>query len=171
MSDETERAWAAGLIDGEGCFSTHSADPRYPYPRLTITQSDPEVLVRFRQLFAVGSVRGPYDARASQRRSTWVYAATGALTVRRIYDAIAPYLSGPKRRQAEGVFQRYDDSKKQPELIGQKERAMEIGKDREGQEQRPDVKVVPPKQAPAKAPETKPIPAPATSPEREKVGV
>jgi SAM-dependent methyltransferase len=62
-------------------------------------------------------------------------------------------------------------AKKQPELIGQKEQDVEIGKDREGQEQRPDVKVIPPKQRPAEAPETKPIPQPVTAPEREKVGV
>ena len=37
-------AWAAGLVDGEGCFTSHAMRGK-PYPRLVVSQyDDPEVL-------------------------------------------------------------------------------------------------------------------------------
>lgn len=62
MSRETDLAWAAGFIDGEGCFSnTRSKRTKLPTGvRLTVGQNDPEVLYKLQSILG-GIVNGPYQ--------------------------------------------------------------------------------------------------------------
>ncbi len=47
-------AWAAGLLEGEGCF--HSTQNR---PRITVNMTDEDVLLRLQAVLGVGRVSGP----------------------------------------------------------------------------------------------------------------
>src|SRR5687767_4712413 len=58
-------AWAAGFFDGEGCVT--SSEARSRRPMMFITQHDPRVLRRFRQVVGFGKVYGPY--RSGSRRA------------------------------------------------------------------------------------------------------
>ena len=53
---ETDLAWAAGLIEGEGCFTLHSK--KHPYFLLDMTDKD--VLEKFQSIFPFVTLRGPY---------------------------------------------------------------------------------------------------------------
>lgn len=49
--------WAAGLIEGEGCFTWHS-DGKHPYFLMDMTDKD--VLEDFQIVFPFVTLRGPY---------------------------------------------------------------------------------------------------------------
>lgn len=57
MASDVDIAWAAGLIEGEGCFTWHS-DGRHPYFLMDMTDKD--VLVKFQTIFPDTNLRGPY---------------------------------------------------------------------------------------------------------------
>lgn len=63
---DAERAWSAGLFDGEGStyLVRHRSHAGYFVLEAAITQSSwsgvPEVLERFQRIFAIGKIYGPY---------------------------------------------------------------------------------------------------------------
>lgn len=102
MGSVTERAWAAGFFDGEGCVSPHfdRRPGRTPALQLSIEQNDPRPLERF--AMAVG-----YSGHANCRKTIrppankpmYRIAMGHAATVCAL-EAMWPYLSDPKREQA-----------------------------------------------------------------------
>lgn len=54
---ESNYAWAAGLVEGEGCFTWHS-DGKRPY--FLMDMCDEDVLRKFQIVFPETSLRGPY---------------------------------------------------------------------------------------------------------------
>ena len=89
---ETEYAWAAGFIDGEGCFHLTN---RRKYLRLTVGQVRPEPLYRLKEVLG-GSISGPRDNGRGQ--PTYTYRLCSRELGEQI-DNIWPYLSRPKREQ------------------------------------------------------------------------
>lgn len=75
--EEEERAWAAGLFDGEGCTSLcrHRSHAGYFIAEMSITQSGldavPEVLERFRDVIGAGRIYGPFASRSSKIVYRW----------------------------------------------------------------------------------------------------
>lgn len=53
---EVDLAWAAGLIEGEGCFTIHSK--KHPY--FLLDMCDKDVLEKFKTIFPFVNLRGPY---------------------------------------------------------------------------------------------------------------
>lgn len=99
MTRETDLAWAAGFIDGDGCFSVI----QQCYFRVTVTQVDKRPLLRLAKIFGVGQVKGPYarsinrPVKSNTSRYNWTVTGLQAL---RIYKLVEPYLSEPKLEQA-----------------------------------------------------------------------
>lgn len=63
-------AWAAGLFEGEGCFSTrHCGSDRSLVARLKMTDED--VVRRFFEIVQVGNVTGPYTKVG--RKPVWIW--------------------------------------------------------------------------------------------------
>jgi LAGLIDADG endonuclease len=106
MANHTELAWAAGFIDGEGCFSILKG-VKYSYFRLTVAQVDRRPLDRLAKIFELGNVKGPYQrsgVRIIQYRApifNWTLTGTSA---KKIYNLVQPYLSEPKQEQAQRCF-------------------------------------------------------------------
>jgi len=105
---ETELAWAAGIIDGEGCFHGREVKgKRHAYYwaiTFSITQKYPEILYRFQAALGVGVVNGPYTYDGYTHYS---YRVTGYKKVRALAKAVWPYMSIHKKRQANEVFRKY----------------------------------------------------------------
>lgn len=47
--------WAAGLIEGEGCFTSHTNQPY-----LLVDMTDEDVIHKLHSIFPFGIMRGPY---------------------------------------------------------------------------------------------------------------
>jgi hypothetical protein len=110
----TDHAWAAGVIDGEGCIHLRTTvDNRWvngvrgtngkPYRQSTLTltvaqagQEIPEMLTRLEWMFG-GSISKPQTKVGRRTSRTWSVAALKAETV---LTVVLPYLVG-KRDQAE----------------------------------------------------------------------
>lgn len=56
MTFREQVTWAAGLIEGEGCFTLHSKN----HPYFLLDMCDKDVLERFKEVFPYTNLRGPY---------------------------------------------------------------------------------------------------------------
>lgn len=93
-----EAAWAAGFIDGEGCFMFSSNKAKF-----AVAQVRREPLERLCQLFGLGRVTGPYAYQANQKPH-YRYELTGLSRIQFVMDTVWPFLSEPKREQASEVL-------------------------------------------------------------------
>jgi LAGLIDADG endonuclease len=116
MPKKWEYAWAAGFIDGEGCFSLHSNQR----VRLSVVQHDLRPLKKLQTIIG-GSIcgpHGPYSNGSTTPRWTLSMGAQKQLTEQ--VQMLWPYLSEPKREQW---------NKKQAEAEGNRQdRRAELGR-------------------------------------------
>lgn len=94
-------AWAAGLIEGEGCFTLHS-DKKRPYFLLDMTDKD--VLQNFQQVFPETNLRGPYSHKNKpQHKERWRIDAYGQKCVQ-IMEAVYPYMGTRRKLKIEELL-------------------------------------------------------------------
>lgn len=107
----TELAWAAGFVDGEGCFVANSRARRkgsVPYRSLNLLISQagdgetlfdpPYALFRFKAAVGVGRIYGPYRNRRD--RPIFRYQVSGLEQAQHVIAVLWPFLSPVKRGQA-----------------------------------------------------------------------
>ncbi len=78
----TDLAWAAGLLEGEGCFHT-----TLDRPRISVNMTDEDVLLRLQKVLGCGRLSGPHTYglghkpvwRYDLSRQDQVYAVTAAV--------------------------------------------------------------------------------------------
>lgn len=97
----TELAWAAGFYDGEGC----TALSKRGTVTLIVSQNRVEPLERFRAAVGFGRIYGPYG----NNHQLHILRDDEA---RRTLELLWPYLSRPKREQAEEAL-----SKGRPNVV------------------------------------------------------
>jgi len=92
---DEELAWAAGFLDGDGCFSEAAG-----YPMLAVSGTDLEVLEHFCRAVGVGRILGPYDRRHPDRWSKKpMYAVQLYQEATGVAQRVWPYLGMAKRAQ------------------------------------------------------------------------
>jgi len=100
-----EYAWAAGIIDGEGCFTSqkHSKGGK-KYPRLVISQSSncgvPEILLRCKALFG-GSINIQAPRGKQDKPAYKLY--LGSKATKLAAEKVWPWLGKLKKEQAKQV--------------------------------------------------------------------
>lgn len=86
--------WAAGLIEGEGCFTLHS-DKKRPYFLMDL--GDKDVLENFLTVFPQANLRGPYYHKTkTHHKPRYRVDAYGTKAIE-IMNAVFPFLG--ERRQ------------------------------------------------------------------------
>src|SRR3990167_4629471 len=71
MFDSNEwLAWAAGIIDGEGCIALIPSRKSI-YVRIHVVNTDRRMLTRLLEVFSVGKIRGPYLRPRCRPKGTW----------------------------------------------------------------------------------------------------
>lgn len=121
---ETNYAWAAGVIDGEGCFHAqrHKQTKRgcnyeYRYPALVVGQSSndgcPAILLRLQELFG-GTINGPQKHNLPNRKDKYNWRVSSYEQVQQVLIFIWNWLGPIKREQAKNVFKACQEFK-QPE--------------------------------------------------------
>lgn len=94
MASDTDIAWAAGLIEGEGCFTLHS---KY-HPYFLLDMCDLDVLQKFQSIFPEASLRGPYYHKdRPTQKARWRVDAFGPKCIT-IMTSVLPYM-GLRRRE------------------------------------------------------------------------
>lgn len=87
----TERAWVAGLIEGEGSFTFNGRGPR-----IAVRMTDEDVVRRLPALTGVGRIYA--EKRDPPRKPTWVWVVAARLDAFRLMKELWP-LMGQRRRQ------------------------------------------------------------------------
>lgn len=102
MSD-IELAWAAGFMDGEGTFGWQRQLGRKPIPYVQATQVDRRPLDRLHLVLGIGKVYGPYVPKRANEQPYFYFRATGVERTLSIAELLRPWLSPPKREQADQI--------------------------------------------------------------------
>lgn len=107
MSD-IELAWAAGFFDGEGTVSQTTAKGTHKrYLIVRLAQTDRRPLERFAAAVGHGRVNGPYTHTKGEGRWSDFYTwQAGGSKAEMVLAKLDPFLSAPKREQAERVRER-----------------------------------------------------------------
>ena len=95
---EFQYAWAAGVLEGEGCFSIHRRNDRSNTLNTAIhcEMTDEDVVRRIHSVFRVGTVNvranmsGRRDVRT--RKQTWIWSAQKKSDVLEVILRVLPYL-------------------------------------------------------------------------------
>lgn len=110
--NQTELAWAAGFIDGEGCFGfyTYKQKPRltvYGMLKLDVSQAHQEPLDRLFQVLGVGHVTGPHIRKNPKWSPIYHFQVYGFSDIQRISELLSPWLCSIKRTQLETALADY----------------------------------------------------------------
>lgn len=106
LSKEQQIAWAAGIIEGEGCITLHSG-----HPYLLIDMTDKDVIDRMLEIFPIGTVRGPYTHKARpQYKPRWRFDAFGTKAIP-IISEIYPYLLSRRKAKVDEILSQYENKK------------------------------------------------------------
>jgi hypothetical protein len=105
MATTTQRAWAAGIYEGEGtCGAYKERDTNHYSARIAINMNDEDVLLKFCEIVGVGKVYGPYKRKATNGYF-WTYQVTGWSAMRHIYRMFKPWLFPRRIEQFERALQ------------------------------------------------------------------
>jgi hypothetical protein len=93
-------AYAAGILDGEGCFRT-STDGHSP--RVQVSMTDLDVLQRLQDTFGCGTIR-PLSKRKAHWKDAWVWRCSGN-DAARVMIAILPYVSARREQKMDEIME------------------------------------------------------------------
>lgn len=101
MSRETDIAWAAGLFEGEGCFSfSHSSSRRTKTPRMSLVTTDLDVLEKFAGIMGIGGIH-PLKQQEGQRKPQYMWVANRGKDFEYGFELLRGHLG--KRRLDRGL--------------------------------------------------------------------
>lgn len=100
VTKESQIAWAAGLFEGEGCF-THDLSPQANgSERLrlhcAISMTDHDILIRFQEIVGVGLVHPKPVLRDANRKPQWRWSTSKYSDFVTVFKLLEPWL-GPRR--------------------------------------------------------------------------
>lgn len=107
----TDVAWAAGLFEGEGTIYLARSTRRNERPRLALSLSstDKDVVEKFRSIFGVGTLTGPY----MQKKSTkpcWLWRVRKEEDCDSMIEALYPYLGTRRRMTIDSLLAEKEES-------------------------------------------------------------
>lgn len=95
--DPIDIAWVAGIIEGEGTFSSTKSS-RY----MEVSMTDEDTIQKCYDKLQIGHVRGPYFRQG--KKSFWVWHVAEAIDLSRLMLAIAPLMSIRRKNQMKGLI-------------------------------------------------------------------
>jgi hypothetical protein len=99
-ADPAERAWAAGLFEGEGCFTIRRSGG-HEQACAYVSMTDEDVVLRFADFMEVGHVRAEDWFVKNQRgKRQWRWEATAKDDVRYAIDVLFPLLGERRELRA-----------------------------------------------------------------------
>ena len=99
MMAQEDWAYLAGIIDGEGSFSTRTCNGEKAYPRIKITQVDETFITSLFNKWKVGTLR-PYSDQSNplSDRQSFIWRISSKAEVRWVIDGCLPFLRLKKER-------------------------------------------------------------------------
>ena len=113
---ECEYAWAAGLLEGEGCFSLHHRKDRKSVSGTTAIfceMTDEDVVLKLLDIFDVGTVikrpntSGRNDRRV--RKPTWIWSVQNKTGQLEVLLRVMPYLGMRRLAKAKELLKSIEE--------------------------------------------------------------
>ncbi len=109
---ETDVAWSAGLLEGEGCFTVFrrtSAKWDHKTSAIHCEMTDEDTIRRLHSIFKVGNVifrdgRVPRNDRA-QRKPTWIWSVNNHEGIALVLESVLPYLEQRRAAKAHEILE------------------------------------------------------------------
>jgi hypothetical protein len=114
MKAEIEYAWAAGILEGEGCFSIHKRKDR-PSPTSAIhcEMTDEDVIIRLHSVFGVGTVvtRENTSGRKDKsiRKVSYIWSVQNKKGIAEVLLRVMPYLGERRLAKAKEMFAQIEE--------------------------------------------------------------
>ena len=102
-SRHAEIAWAAGIFEGEGSFSTHAVYSK-TYPRASVEMNDEDVVRRYHEIVGVGTFL--QRKRPDLRYISVVQDIAG---FRALVDLLSPWLGARRQAKAQQIIETLGD--------------------------------------------------------------
>jgi hypothetical protein len=102
-SRHAEIAWAAGIFEGEGSFSTHTVYSK-TYPRASVEMNDEDVVRRYHEIVGVGTFL--QRKRPDLRYISVVQDIAG---FRALVDLLSPWLGARRQAKAQQIIETLGD--------------------------------------------------------------
>jgi len=100
----TNIAWAAGLIEGEGCFTSHTNSPYF-----LMDSTDEDVLRKFQVVFPFTTFRGPYNHQHKEHyKPRWRVDAFGPKAVI-VMEAVYDYMGTRRKEKIDQLLKAYKE--------------------------------------------------------------
>ena len=101
-------AWAAGLFEGEGSFSTRTGGERLDRSlHAKIKMSDEDVVRRFHAVIGVGNVTGPYESDGAGTKLLWVWQTGSFEGVQHTMTVLWPWLHSRRKEKIKELIALY----------------------------------------------------------------
>jgi hypothetical protein len=100
VSRESDLAWAAGLFEGEGCFSLHHKGRT---ARALLSMTDEDVVRRFHDIVGFGTVIQKTGLKPPNLPQ-WRWAANSRHEFERTVDLFTPWLGERRLRKAQAIL-------------------------------------------------------------------
>lgn len=99
--DPIALSWAAGLFEGEGCF-TISTNSRtgYRQPRIKLNSTDRDVVDRFASAMGVGQIRAENCQVKRGWKQQWEWYVSSRADIRDVIGLLWPYLGNRRMLRA-----------------------------------------------------------------------
>ena len=94
-SRDVEIAWAAGLFEGEGCFTISAG-----HPRVKLNSTDEDTVRRFHDAVCVGQVRVDDSQLARGHKRQWEWYTGSRKGVETVVHLLWPWLGHRRRERA-----------------------------------------------------------------------
>lgn len=103
MMTNTEIAWLAGIIEGEGCFVLRNNGTR-----ITLVMTDEDIIKKIHQITGLGTVhfyeKSQYKNGQAHHKDIWHWSVTFRDDVKLILESIYPYLGKRRRAKADELL-------------------------------------------------------------------
>ncbi len=108
---EVELAWAAGLFEGEGCFTFSKMKNRKNSIKVSavIGMTDKDVLDRFASIMGFGNIKGPYKSSYPTCKPRYTWEVQSQPDVLRTIDLLLPFLMSRRRDKALEIKQEIEN--------------------------------------------------------------
>ena len=92
--------WAAGLIEGEGCFTLHSKN----HPYFLLDSTDEDTIDKLKETFPFTTKRGPYQNKKNHNNKVrWRVDAFGPFAYA-IMVAVYPFMQSRRKKKIEDLI-------------------------------------------------------------------
>lgn len=105
-----ELTWAAGLLEGEGCFREKHTQNRkggsnYYYPHIQCNMTDEDVIRKLHDTVGVGTVSGPHFR--GKNKPSWTWQVTGGHAAS-LMLLLRPYMGERRTAKIDHILNAYN---------------------------------------------------------------